>query len=218
MAANRSEAFEITAQYEPNEARRKLTMRKGVYPYEYIDSWARFKEETQLPPKEAFYSKLSDENINEADYAHARQVWTTFGCKTLGNYSDLYCRTDFLLLADVFETFRRTCQKQYGLDPAHYYTSPGLSWDVLLKKTGVFETFRRTCQKQYGLNPAHYYTSPGLSSNALLNKTGVGLELLTDYDQHLFIEKGMRGGHLNGLKAPCQSQQSSGRGLRPRKA
>ena len=63
-----------------------------------------------------------------------------------------------LLLADVFETFRRTCQKQYGLDPAHYYTSLGLSWDALLKKTGV------------------------------------ELELLTDYDQHLFIEKGLRGG------------------------
>ena len=131
VAANRPEAFQITAQYEPNEARRKLIMRKGVYPYEYMDSWARF-EETQLPPKEAFHRKLSDENINEADYAHAQQVWTTFGCKTLGDYSNLYCRTDVLLLADVFKTFRRTCQKQYGLDPAHYYTSPGLSWDALL--------------------------------------------------------------------------------------
>ena len=157
MAANRPEAFQITAQYESNEARRKLIVRKGVYPYEYMDSWARF-EETQLPPKEAFYSKLSDENINEADYANARQVWTTFGCKTLGDYSDLYCRTDVLLLADVFETFRKTCLRQYGLDPAHYYTAPGLSWDALLKKTGV------------------------------------GLELLKDYDQHLFVEKGMRGG------------------------
>ena len=79
-------------------------------------------------------------------------------CQTLGNYTDLYCRTDVLLLADVFENFRKTSQKQYGLDPANYYTSPGLSWDALLKKTGV------------------------------------ELELLTDYDQHLFIEKGMRGG------------------------
>ena len=85
-------------------------------------------------------------------------VWATFGCKTLGDYSDLYCRTDVLLLADVFETFRKMCLRQYGLDPAHYYTSPGLSWDALLKKTGV------------------------------------ELELLTDYDQHLFIERGMRGG------------------------
>ena len=106
VAANRPEAFQITVQFEPNEARCKLILRKGVYPYEYMDSWVRF-EETQLPSKDkdAFYSKLSDENINEADYAHARQVWTTFVCKTLGDYSDLYCRTEVLLLADVFETF-----------------------------------------------------------------------------------------------------------------
>ena len=137
--------------------KRTLLMRKGVYPYEFMNSSGRF-EETKLPPKEAFYSKLSDEDISDDDYENAKRVWKTFGCQTLGNYADLYCRTDVLLLADVFENFRKTSQKQYGLDPAHYYTSPGLSWDALLKKTGV------------------------------------ELELLTDYDQHLFIEKGMRGG------------------------
>ena len=122
-----------------------------------MDSWDRFNE-PQLPPKEAFYSKLSDEHISDEDYAHAQKVWEVFDCKTLGDYCDLYCCTDVLLLADVFETFRKTCLRQYGLDPAHYYTSPGISWDALLKKTEV------------------------------------ELELLTDYDQHLFIEKGMRGG------------------------
>ena len=136
VAANRPEAFQITAQYEPNEARCKLIMHKGVYPYRVMDSWAHF-EETQLPPKEAFYSKLSDENVNEADYAHAWQVWTTFRCKTLEDYSDLYCRIDVLLLADVFERFQKTCLSQYGLDLAHYYMAPGLSLDALLKKTGV---------------------------------------------------------------------------------
>ena len=132
-------------------------MRKGVYPYEYMDTSDRFIE-PKLPPKEAFYSKLSDAHISDEDYTHAKKVWATFGYKTLGDYSDLYCRTDVLLLADVFEMFRKMCLRQYGLDPAHYYTSPGLSWDAQLKKTGV------------------------------------ELELLTDYDQHLFIEKGMRGG------------------------
>ena len=121
-----------------------------------MDSRERL-EETQLLPKEAFYSKLSDEHISDSGYGHAQRVWETFECKTLGNYTDLYCRTDVLLLADVFETFRKTSQKQYGLDPAHYYTSPGLTWDALLKKTKV------------------------------------ELELGTDYDQHLFIEKGIRG-------------------------
>ena len=122
-----------------------------------MDSWERFAE-TQLPPEASFYSKLTGNHISDEDYAHTQNVWETFDCHNLGDYCDLYCRTDVLLLADVFEAFRKTCMKQYSLDPAHYYTSPGLSWDALLKKTGV------------------------------------ELELLTDYDQHLFIEKGMRGG------------------------
>ena len=90
-------------------------------------------EETQLPPKEAFYSKLSGEGITDADYAHAQKVWNVFDCKTMGDYHDLYCLTDVLLLADVFEHFREMCHKNYGLDPAHYYTTPGLSWDAMLK-------------------------------------------------------------------------------------
>ena len=128
VAANRTEAFQITAQYELNEARCKLIMRKGVCPYEYMDSWVRF-EEIKLPPKEAF----------TASYLmrpSTRRI-TTFRCKTLGDYSDLYCHTDVLLLIDVFETFRKTCLRQFGLEPAHYYTSPGLSWDTLLKKSGA---------------------------------------------------------------------------------
>ena len=157
VAANPPETFQITAQYEPNQQRRELLLRKGVYPYEYMDSWERFAD-TRLPPKASFYSKLTGEHISDKDYAHAQNVWEVFGCQSMGDYCDLYCRTDVLLLADVFETFRKTCMGQYSLDPAHYYTSPGLSWDALLKKTGV------------------------------------ELELLTDYDQHLFIEKGLRGG------------------------
>ena len=83
-----------------------------------------------------FYSKLNGEHI-EDEYAHAQTVWETFKCKTLGDYRDLYVKTDVALLADVFENFRKLCLEQYGLDPAHYFTSPGLSWDALLKKTGV---------------------------------------------------------------------------------
>ena len=58
----------------------------------------------------------------------------------------------------------------------------------------VFENFRNLCQEQYGLDPAHYLTSPGLSWDALLKKTGIELELFTDYEMHLFVERGMRGG------------------------
>ena len=114
----------------------ELLYKKGIYPYEYMDSWKRFSE-TSLPDKEKFYSKLNDEHITDEEYAHAQRVWEAFGCKTLGDYHDLYVKMDVALLADVFENFRNLYQEQHGLDPAHNFTSPGLSWDALLKKTGV---------------------------------------------------------------------------------
>ena len=92
--------------------------------------------EKQLPPKEEFYSKLNNEDISDEDYKHAQKVFKTFDCKTIRDYHDLYLKTDVLLLADVFENFRKTCLKHYNLDPAHYYTSPGLAWDACLKETG----------------------------------------------------------------------------------
>ncbi|XP_073236533.1 uncharacterized protein [Porites lutea] len=92
--------------------------------------------ETQLPPKEEFYSQLYDEDISDDDYQHAIRVWNTFECKTIRDYHNLYLKSDVLLLSDVFENFRKTCLKHYKLDPAHYYTSPGLAWDACLKETG----------------------------------------------------------------------------------
>ena len=112
-----------------------LLTRKGVYPYAYVSSLVKLSE-TSLPSKEEFYSKLNDEDISDEDYQHAIKVWNTFGCKTIKDYHDLYLKSDVLLLADVFENFRATCIKHYKLDPAHYYTSPGLAWDACLKTTG----------------------------------------------------------------------------------
>ena len=112
-----------------------LLTRKGVYPYDYIGSLEKLSE-SQLPSKEQFYSKLNDEDISDEDYQHAQNVWKTFGCQTIRDYHDLYLKSDVLLLADVFENFRKTCLKHYSLDPAHYYTSPGLAWDACLKETG----------------------------------------------------------------------------------
>ena len=113
-----------------------LLMRKGVYPYEYASSCKRF-DDKQLPPKEAFYSKLADEGISDDDYKHAQEVWVEFGMKTFKEYHDLYNVSDVLLLSDVFENFRDVCMENYQLDPAWYYTAPGLAWDACLKKTGV---------------------------------------------------------------------------------
>ena len=111
-----------------------LLTRKGVYPYDYVTSINKLKE-TKLPSKEAFYSKLLDQEISDEDYQHANKVWNTFNCQTLQDYHDLYLTTDVLLLADVFENFRKTCLKHYKLDPCHYYTAPGLAWDACLKET-----------------------------------------------------------------------------------
>ena len=113
----------------------ELLTRKGVYPYDYVSSIEKLSE-TQLPPKDQFYSKLNDEDISDEDYHHAHNVWNTFGCKTIRDYHDLYLKSDVLLLADVFENFRKTCLTHYNLDPAHYFTSPGLAWDACLKETG----------------------------------------------------------------------------------
>ena len=112
-----------------------LLLQKGVYPYDYMDSWERF-EETKLPPQKSFYNKLSESHISAADYKHGQRVWKAFSCESLGDYHDLYMRTDVLLLADVFESFRDLCLNYYELDPAHYYTTPNFAWDAMLKKTG----------------------------------------------------------------------------------
>ena len=111
-----------------------LLKAKGVYPYDYVNSLERLKE-TKLPPKEAFYSKLDEEEISDEDYQHALNVWNTFNCQTIQDYHDLYLKSNVLLLAYVFENFRKTCLKYYKLDPCHYYTAPGLAWDACLKLT-----------------------------------------------------------------------------------
>jgi hypothetical protein len=156
VESNKRKVFKFTGM-DRSEEEFGLLLRKGVYPYDYMDGWDKF-DETALPPIETFYSTLIGEGISRIDYAHALNVWKVFGCETMGDYHDLYLRTDVDLLADVFEHFRSICMDTYELDPANYYTSPGLSWDALLKKTNA------------------------------------NLELLTDYDMHLMIEKGLRGG------------------------
>ena len=112
-----------------------LMVRKGVYPYDYMDSFDKFN--SPLPKKEEFYSILNNEHISDENYQHAKNVWNTFNLKNMGEYHDLYLQSDILLLTDVFENFRKTCLEYYKLDPCHYFTSPGLSWDAMLKMTDI---------------------------------------------------------------------------------
>ncbi|XP_048588392.1 uncharacterized protein LOC125572222 [Nematostella vectensis] len=145
----------LTSYYEGEQL--QLLLRKGVFPYDWFGDFNKLIA-TKLPPKEAFYSRLNDTDISEEDYQHAQKVWEIFEMRTMEDYHDLYIESDVLLLADVFENFRNVCLENYGLDPAWYYTAPGLAWDAALKITKV------------------------------------NLELLTDYDKLLMIEKGIRGG------------------------
>ena len=143
--------------------------RKGVYPYEYMNGWGKF-EETSLPPKDAFYSRLTMKDISVQGYEHAQQVWNTMEKKTLGCYHDTYLKTDVLLLADVFETFRNMCLKHYKLDPAHFFTAPGLVWQALLKTAAEYCEHEKR-RREYELCPDEFRR-----------------ELLTDLDKLLMVE------------------------------
>ena len=135
----------------------KIVKQKGVYPYKYMDSFKKFSE-NKLPDRCKFFSSLKDKCISEKDHLKVNNIWNVFRMNTMANYHDLYLKTDVLLLADVFEEFINTCLDYYGLDPCHYFSSPGISW------------------------------------NAMLKMTGMELELISNTDMHLFIEKGMRRG------------------------
>ena len=154
-------AFSFCIEFTKNEFQKeeefRLMRQKVVYPYDYMDSFAKFNEK-ELPRSEDFYRFLNDTHISEREYEHTQNVWKTFSLRDMGEYHDLYLRSDIILLADVFQNFKKACLNYYGLDPCHYFSSPGLTWDAMLKMTGV------------------------------------KLELISDVDMQLFIEKGTRGG------------------------
>ena len=113
-----------------------LLLRKGFYPYEYMDDWEKFIE-TTLPEKEEFYSSLSMEEFTDADYMHGKRVCKDFKIKNLGEYHDWYLKSDTVILADVFKNFRKMCLKTYELDPVKFISAPGLAWQAALKKAKV---------------------------------------------------------------------------------
>ncbi|XP_046666612.1 uncharacterized protein LOC124358355 [Homalodisca vitripennis] len=114
----------------------ELLVKKGVYPYDYMDSIEKF-ERCSLPNQEDFYNKLNDAHVKPEDYRHAVNVWNTFNIQNMKDYTLLYNKTDVLLLADIMENFRDVCMQTYQLDPAWYYTAPGLAWSAMLKTTGI---------------------------------------------------------------------------------
>ena len=129
--------FSNTYEFCDNDLNKFLILlRKGVYPYEYMNEWDKFNEK-KLPCKESFYSNLTMEDISDTDYKHANNVFEKFNLNNLGDYHDLYVRSDTLLLTDIFENYRNACLNNYELDPAHFISLPGLAWQACLKKTNV---------------------------------------------------------------------------------
>lgn len=146
---------EILSKDEFTEAQILLLLKKGVFPYKFVNSLDSLNI-TYLPTKKDFFNELTHQHFSDEEFHHAQQVGTDFSCKTIGEYSDMYLNTDILLLAEVFECFRSLCLNSYQLDAANYITAPSLGWDALLKISGV------------------------------------NLELLTDINMLLFVERGFR--------------------------
>jgi hypothetical protein len=140
-----------------NDKKFNLLLRKGVYPYEFIDSFEKFNLDC-LPTIEKFSSSLNFSKITIEDFNHAKSVWKNFNCKTMGDYHDIYVLLDTALLGDVFTAFRKKILSIYKLDPCYFYSIPTLAW------------------------------------NSMLKFTGIEIELITDVDMYLFIEKSIRGG------------------------
>jgi hypothetical protein len=118
----------------PDESQLRLLTKKGVFPYDYMDSIIRFQE-TSLPSQAEFYNKLNETPLSDEEYLHAQEVWSVFECKTMKDYHDVYLKSDVLILSDVWREFRNECYFSYKLDPAHYYSLPGYSWDCALKQS-----------------------------------------------------------------------------------
>ena len=125
----------------------ELLKQKGIYPYEYMNSFKRFNAD-KLCGRKYFYSstkdkkisedgKISDGHVSIEDYIVCEKIWDKFKMKNIGNYHDHYLKKDVLLSADIFEKFIDTCLKYYESDPCHYFSTSGLSWDAKLKMTGV---------------------------------------------------------------------------------
>ena len=126
----------ISLKREFGEDNYKLLTKKGIYPYDYFDEKEKYCE-TELPEKQKFFNKLNNKNISNEDYKHALNVFKTFKCKDLLDYSILYLKTDICHLSDVFQKFSDFAYKTYDLDPRHSYSLPGYSWQSMLKMTKI---------------------------------------------------------------------------------
>ena len=126
----------LSLKQEFGEENYKLLTKKGIYPYDYFDNIKKYKE-NKLPIKSEFFNKRNNKNISNEDYNHANNVFNTFKCNNLLDYSILYLKTDLCHLADVFQKFSNFAYETYELDCRHSFTLPGYSWECMLKMTKI---------------------------------------------------------------------------------
>lgn len=120
-----------------NEKTLNFCLTKSFFPYEYCTSLKDFYTCTVLPPKKAFYSSLTEEEISDENYAFAQSVWKYFNFKNLAEYTLFYCELDTLLLAEIFEQNRQNVFNFCQLDNSYYLGIPGLAYDAMLKITDI---------------------------------------------------------------------------------
>lgn len=125
----------VLRKHFPDIDKFNLMRKKGIFPYEWMDSWDKLKK--PLPEKEEFFSTLTNSDITDEEFKRAKDVYEKFKCKNMEEYLLLYLMCDVLLLVDIFENFRVTCLEKYKLDPTHYHTAPSLAWDAMLFITKI---------------------------------------------------------------------------------
>jgi len=118
-----------------DKKRFEMVLEKSFFPYEFCSSLDLMQKTKKLPKRKDFYSTLSEETISREDHTFAKEVWKEFGCKNLVDYTKLYCKIDTVLLAEIFQTFRRKMLAFSGLDPAYYISLPAYGYDSMLKIT-----------------------------------------------------------------------------------
>lgn len=127
--------FKILHHYIREQSKSKLFLRKGVFPYSFMDSPNKLLLD-RLPEKESFFNDLTNQPISQEDYDFAGKVWQEFDCTCMREYMEIYLLSDVLLLADVFENFRSNCLRDYDLDPVHYFSSAHYTFDAFMRKCG----------------------------------------------------------------------------------
>ena len=194
--------LEYSQRVVPTES---MASSKGVFPYSYLDSVERLAEQN-LPPREAFFDDLTQEECPIERYERAQEAWGVIGCRTFEDYLLFYLRLDVHQLADVFEAFRGICLREDGLEPSYYATLPGMTWDSAFKMTNatvqllhdvdMYEFFERGIRGGMTFVNTHFMSAVNARDTSSVNDS------TTDRQDILYIDANNLYGHALSQKLP----------------